>query len=269
MKWCVTVFSHERMNNSRTFLSVVIIVAGIMTACAPSGAPGSSPSSSSQARVPASYFSYFSSLASQSSSSSKVWSASLASSIATLPVPFTPQAPFANWDALHEEACEEAAILMVVHFLNGTPLNPEIAERAIQDLTTWERQHGYSDDVNAAQIAEIASAKFGLRARVRTDVTEETIREELAAGNPVIIPAAGRDLGNPYFSGEGPWYHTLVIIGYREGWTGDWFITNDPGTKRGKGYAYRVETLLQAIHDWTGVKEEIRSGGKAMVILEK
>lgn len=158
---------------------------------------------------------------------------------------------------------------MVVHFLNGTPFTPEIANRDILDLVAWETENGYSQDVTAAQMAEVAEKKFGLHARVRTDVTADTIIEELAAGNPVIIPAAGRDLGNPYFSGEGPWYHALVIIGYRERWTGDRFITNDPGTKRGESYAYRAETLLQAIHDWTGLKEEIRSGGKAMVILEK
>lgn len=196
--------------------------------------------------------------------------------LATPPVPFTSQAPHANWDDPYQEACEEAAILMVVHYLNGTPLTPEIADRDILDLVAWETENGYDEDITAAQMAEVARVApdlnrgLPLRARVRTDVTEETIREELAAGNPVIVPAAGRDLGNPYFSGEGPWYHALVIIGYERGWTGRrWFIVNDPGTKRGKRYEYDVDTLLNAIHDWTGVKEEIRAGKKAMVILEK
>ena len=160
-------------------------------------------------------------------------------------------------------------MLMVVHYLNGTPLNPTIAEQEIQDLVSWEHANGYGDDVTAAQMAEIAKAKFGLRARIRTDVSTDAIKEELAAGNPVIVPAAGRDLGNPYFSGEGPWYHALVIIGYKPGWFGDYIVTNDPGTRHGQQYTYRVQTLLNAIHDWTGVKEEIRSGRKAMVIIER
>ena len=157
---------------------------------------------------------------------------------------------------------------MVVHYLNGTPLNPEIADRDILDLVSWETDHGYGQDITAAQMAEVVREKFGLHARVRTDVTAETIKEELAAGNPIVVPVAGRDLGNPYFSGAGPWYHALVITGYREGWTGEYFITNDPGTRRGEDYEYTVETLLNAIHDWTGVKEEIRKGRKAMVIVE-
>ncbi len=148
-------------------------------------------------------------------------------------------------------------------------MTPEIADKDILDIVAWETDNGYGQDITAAQMAEVAEKKFGLRARVRTDVTIESIKEELVAGNPVIIPAAGRDLGNPYFSGAGPWYHALVITGFTQGWTGDSFTTNDPGTKRGKGYEYKVETLLNAIHDWTGVKEEIREGRKAMIILEK
>ena len=158
---------------------------------------------------------------------------------------------------------------MVMHYLNGTDMTPEIADKDILDIVAWETDNGYGEDITATQMAEVAEKKFGLRARVRTDVTVDSIKEELAAGNPVIIPAAGRDLGNPYFSGAGPWYHALVITGFNKGWTGDFFITNDPGTKRGKGYEYRTETLLSAIHDWTGVKEEIQSGRKAMVIVER
>ena len=161
------------------------------------------------------------------------------------------------------------ALLMVVHYLKGTPLTPQIAEDEIQDLIAWEHDHGYGDDLTAAQMAEVAEQKLDVSARVRTDVTKDSILEELAAGNPIVIPAAGRDLGNPYFSGEGPWYHALTIIGYKPGWLGDYFITNDPGTKRGQQYTYKADILLNAIHDWTGVKEEIRTGQKAMVILER
>jgi hypothetical protein len=31
-------------------------------------------------------------------------------------VPFSPQAPFAVWNPLHEEACEEMALIMVHHY---------------------------------------------------------------------------------------------------------------------------------------------------------
>ena len=56
----------------------------------------------------------------------------------------------------------------------------------------------------------------------------------------------------------------LVVIGY----TDDGFITNDPGTKRGEQYWYKTETLLDAIHDWTGVKEEIAKGPTNALIVQ-
>ncbi len=188
--------------------------------------------------------------------------------IGPLEVPFIPQAPFANWDALHEEACEEAVLLMLVHYEQKKPLSYEEGDNAIQELVAWEEQNGYGVDIGMEEMEEIAFKKFGLKASARKEVTAETIMRALLAGHPVIIPAAGRDLGNPYFSGEGPWYHAIVIIGYKKGWFGEYFIVHDPGTKRGKNYEYAVDTLLNAVHDWTGVKEEIRTGPRAMLVVE-
>lgn len=212
--------------------------------------------------------------AAMSVSSSSLSAASSASSVAQsvpanvlLDVPFASQAPFANWDALHEETCEEMSLIMVKHFWDKTPLSEAQSETELQDLVSWMTQQGYEWDVNAEQIAAVAQDRYGLKATVDTDVTLANIKKHLAAGHPIIIPAAGRELGNPYFSGEGPWYHMLVIIGYKDGMFGTTLITNDPGTKRGHNYEYAANTVINAIHDWTGVKEEIATGRKAMVIV--
>jgi hypothetical protein len=156
------------------------------------------------------------------------------------------------------------ALIMVQHFWTRAPLTRAMADAELQELVSWEESNGFSQDVTAEELARIAREHFGLRARVSADVSEKSIERELRAGRPVIIPAAGRDLGNPFFSGDGPWYHMLVITGFK----GNRYITNDPGTKRGENYEYRKDILLDAIHDWTGVKEEIRAKKKAMVIIE-
>lgn len=180
-------------------------------------------------------------------------------------VPFAPQAPFAIWDALHEEACEEMALIMVHHFLAGTELSMETAEAEVQSMVAWHREQGYADDVSSKELGEIAVALYGYKVRILSDVTADTLRQELARGNPVIIPAAGRELHNPFFSGEGPFYHMLVVIGY----TSDGFITNDPGTKQGKQYWYSTEVLMDALHDWVGVKEQIATGPKTALVIER
>lgn len=181
-----------------------------------------------------------------------------------LDVPFAPQSPFAVWDPLHEEACEEMSLIMVHHFLQKTPLSLDDAEKEVQAMVAWHRANGYGDDVSSAELGEIAEALYGYKTRVLKNVTADTLRKELIAGHPIIIPVAGRYLKNPYFNGEGPFYHMLVVTGY----TDDGFITNEPGTKRGEDYWYSTEVLMNALHDWTGVKEEIATGAKTALVVE-
>ncbi|MBU2213041.1 C39 family peptidase [Patescibacteria group bacterium] len=182
----------------------------------------------------------------------------------SISVPFSPQAPFANWDAPYQEACEEMSLIMAHYFLEGKELTPQIADNEILDLIAWEKAHGYPEDVTLTQLALIGCEYYkDCTNYVINKVTVEAIKEQLAQGHPIIVPAAGRTLLNPYFSGEGPWYHMLVITGYDSGR----FITNDPGTKRGEGYKYAHDILLNAVHDWTGAKEDIFRGEKRMLVV--
>lgn len=178
-------------------------------------------------------------------------------------VPFTSQAPFADWGDPYQEACEEASLIMLHAYLAGTALSPQDADAQILALAAWEAENGYGQDVTLTELAAIAREYYGYEAAILENITREDIIREVALGRPVIVPAAGRDLGNPYFSGEGPWYHMLVITGYDS----RMFLTNDPGTRRGYRYRYRQDVLLSAVHDWTGIKEEIRSGSRRALVI--
>jgi len=180
-------------------------------------------------------------------------------------VPFSPQAPFANWDDPYQEACEEMSLIMVDYFLKEEKLSPEIADQEIQKIVAWETENGFPQDVNLNQLGEIAEKYYGYQSTIESELTINRIKEILSSGSPIIVPAAGRDLGNPYFSGEGPWYHMLVLRGY----TKKHFITNDPGTRRGEKYKYKFDVLLNSVHDWTGIKEDIRNGPSRMLIVRK
>lgn len=180
-------------------------------------------------------------------------------------VPFASQAPLQNWDALHEESCEEASLILVEHYLNGKTVTPESMEAEIQKLVQWETDHGYKYDVDMNELKTIAADFYKLKGKIVTDVSVESMKKELAAGHPIIIPAAGQTLGNPYFSGDGPPYHVLVVIGYDS----KNFITNDVGTRRGKDYKYDYQTLINAIHDWNGSTDTIESGRKVMLVVTK
>lgn len=182
-----------------------------------------------------------------------------------IPVPFTPQAPFADWSATFNEACEEASLIMVEYFLRDKALTQNLANAEIIALVDWETQNGYAVDVSTDELATIARTHFGRKAVTYKDeeVTIENIQRLLAGGHPVIIPAAGKELGNPYFRGDGPPYHMLVITGYdKEG-----FIVHDPGTRRGENFRYSFDTVINSIHDWTGSKDTVPSGPKAIVVI--
>lgn len=182
-----------------------------------------------------------------------------------LAVPFTPQAPHANWELPYQEACEEASLLMVARYKNGKAIHSsEDADMEILQLVEFQNKYfGDYKDTTAEQTAELARVFYGFAdTYVRYDVSVEAIKRELAAGNSVIVPAAGRELGNPYFRRPGPLYHMLVIRGYTE----DKFITNDPGTRRGEEYVYDFDALINAVHDWNG--GNVAEGQKVMIVVK-
>ena len=185
-----------------------------------------------------------------------------------LAVPFTSQAPHGNWDEPYQEACEEASVYMVHAYFEGVPEGRIPADTADLDLLKIvafeEELFGYYEDTTAEKTGVFAELMFGHTYRLIEDPTVDQIKAELVAGRPVIVPAAGRLLGNPYFTAPGPIYHMLVIRGYTQD---DQFIVNDPGTSRGESFLYDFDTLLYALHDWNN-GGEINQGRKVVIVLK-
>ncbi|MFZ2681480.1 MAG: C39 family peptidase [Patescibacteria group bacterium] len=166
-----------------------------------------------------------------------------------LAVPFTSQAPTGNWDPLHEDACEEASFYMVQQFYAGIPagkIDPNVADPELQRMVHAGESLAQGPSISLAEAQEFLLADSKTVSHVIDNPTVFDIKSLLAEGKPVIVPAAGRELGNPFFTGEGPLYHMLVIRGYTE----TTFITNDPGTRLGENYAYDIDVLMAAIGDW-------------------
>ncbi|MBI4281265.1 C39 family peptidase [Candidatus Uhrbacteria bacterium] len=185
-----------------------------------------------------------------------------------LDVPFTSQAPYANWKQPYQDACEEAAVVMAAAWVQKKSLTQKIADKMIRELVAYQiKTVGDYKDTNAEQTAKLARDFYKLNTRVQYDVTHEDIRAELARGNIVIAPMAGQLLKNPYYTRPGPAYHMLVFIGYDD--TTKELITNDAGTRRGKKYRYSYATIDKALHDWTGSEKTITKGRSAMIVIKK
>ena len=183
---------------------------------------------------------------------------------AVLEVPFLSQAPFAKWDALHEDACEEASLIMVKYFIDGVrTISKEKGEREIQDMVKFENRNKYGLSITLKELNEIAIKYYNLEnGRVEKNITVENIKKELASRKPVIVGAAGKVLPNPNFKNGGPNYHMLVIVGYDD----KGFITNDPGTRLGKNFRYSFDDLYKSIHDWNA--KNILNGEKNYLVFD-
>ena len=183
-----------------------------------------------------------------------------------LKVPFIAQAPYAIWDELHNEACEEASILLVHYYYQK--INPTKAQfdKDIRTLVDYQiKKYTKHKDLTAEETADLAREYLKYQdVEVIYDFSWKDVKKAIAQDHPVIIPAAGRLLKNLYFTPPGPIYHMLVIRGY----TPDEIITNDVGTRRGESYGYSYTILDQAIHDWTGNPATISSGRRVMLVIK-
>jgi hypothetical protein len=183
-------------------------------------------------------------------------------------IPFTAQAPTANWDELHGEACEEASAYMVHRYFNApesgsaTTITPPEFEDGLAKLTDYENKtFGYYLDITGPETARMIEDNYKLRTRLIYDFTEEQIKRALANGHAIIMPFNGRKLGNPNYRQPGPRYHMLVIKGYTE----TTMITNDPGTRKGLNYPYTFEVLQEAAADWDHSLQDTNSSQKMAI----
>lgn len=192
-----------------------------------------------------------------------------------LEVPFTCQSPYQNWNMPWQEACEEASLMMIDHYLKGEYLNQEmpkdVANQEILDMVDWQiKNWGGHYDLKAEDIAKLAKEYYGYKnVEVKYDITIDDIKKEVAQGNPVLVPTAGQLLDNPHFTAAGPAYHNLVVVGFDE----NGFITNDPGVWQGFKFRYTFDNLYDSIHDFVeGTTKSnpypILDGRKVMLVIK-
>ena len=147
-----------------------------------------------------------------------------------LAIPFTSQAPSYNWDQPFQDACEEASLLMIDYYYQNKDLPPPLQiEDILLDMIGWQEDNWDGHfNLSVDKVAEFADIYYDYEIEIVEDLDTDKIESYLDRGLPIIIPADGHILDQPYFTNDGPDYHMLVIKGYIDGN----FITNDPGTWR-------------------------------------
>lgn len=183
-------------------------------------------------------------------------------------VPFTPQAPTGNWDELHNEACEEAGVIMAKEYFYGNTeaiIPASLVESQLQKLTQWQQHNlGHYLDSTSAEIALMAEANYGLKTQLIENFSIDDVKLALSQDKLVLVSANGRLLKNPYYKPPGPLHHLLLIKGFDENGN---FITNDSGTKRGAGYLYSFNALYDAAGDWDPAKNTVDTNKKIAIVV--
>ncbi len=186
-------------------------------------------------------------------------------------VPFTSQAPFAEWDdPRQQDGCEEASVLMAVKYIKNETLDSEIAKQEILDCAEYQEEtFGSYIDTSAKDTAErILKKYYGISIYKVIEIkTTDTLIDLVMNNNIIIAPMNGQALENPYFFPPGPERHMLLIRGYDP--ESKEFITNDPGTKRGEAYRYSEDIIFSAIRDYpSGDNARILNKKKHIIVLK-
>jgi Sec-independent protein translocase protein TatA len=181
-------------------------------------------------------------------------------------VPFSVQAPFANWkDQIFQNACEEAAMIMAMGWVKDVEkISVPDAQKQIEEIVNFEnKKFGYNTDTDIYDMQVVFQEFFNYKnVNARENITLSDIKNEIQKGNIVLAPALGRALGNPNYTAPGPVAHMLVIIGYDP--TTKKFITNDSGTKHGSEYLYAENVLFNAIWEYPSGAEVPKVPGKVL-----
>ncbi len=187
-----------------------------------------------------------------------------------LPVDFTSQAPYRNWDYPWQEFCEEAAVLIAMRYFDGRGIDgKDDANQALHEIMKWEEENlGFYKDTTASTTMKIITDFYEYKkVELSFDTTLKKIKQELAAGNLIIIPAVGRNLENPYFTPPGPIYHNLVLVGYDD--EQEIFYTNDPGIMSGDKFKYSYQNIIDSVADWSYELGTINPQRRVMIIVKK
>lgn len=199
-------------------------------------------------------------------------SATVSSTSTNQTVPFTTQAPYADWgDARQQEGCEEASTLMAIKWVRGESLSADEALTAILAMSDWElAEYGYFQDTGAQDTADrLLRTYYGYQnVEVRFDINAADVADEITKGNIVMVPINGQAMAHDYYTGAGPARHMILVHGY-DTLSGE-VILHDPGTRYGENLRVSLTALDQMMRDYTsGVYAPIGEGRTAMVVIWK
>ncbi|MFA7653733.1 MAG: C39 family peptidase [Candidatus Magasanikbacteria bacterium] len=181
--------------------------------------------------------------------------ANTTSTVVNLGVPYTSEIPDGSWIKPWNNACEEAAIVMIEQFYAGN--HKARLTRAEAKKLMWPlfgiqtKLWNNNADTDAVRTAKLINDYTSFSAYIKNDPTLEDILNELKSDRPVISFHYGYDLKNPNIPWRrgGSYYHVMPITGFDD--IKKEFIVDDPGNhKSGIDYRYKYDIITSSLHDF-------------------
>jgi hypothetical protein len=129
-------------------------------------------------------------------------------------------------------------------------------QKASALLDVWkavQARYGKKESLSVAEAEQmLADLAPDLSVKTIINPSRASLIDELSRGNWVWVPINGQAFNNPRYGEPGPRHHTLLITGINN--ENETFITQDPGTSRGKDQEYSQEKILSVIEDLDGTQ---------------
>jgi len=181
--------------------------------------------------------------------------------------PYYSQAPDGNRNLPWSMLCSEANLALAAYAVQWIPLSKEqFKEDILAMIPIQEKAFGTYFSIPMRDLKSLYDTMYpdAGNAWILENPSLEDIKSELAQGNLIIAPTAGKLLENPFFINGWPRFHTILIIWYDD----RYFYTNEVGMSNGANYRYTHETVMHAMHDFV-LEGDITRWDKLVMVVER
>lgn len=181
--------------------------------------------------------------------------------------PYYAQAPDGNWRLPWSMLCSEANLVLAAYASKGKPLSKQqFTDDMLAMIPVQEKAFGTYFSIPMRDLKWLYDTMYpdAGRAWILDNPSIEDIKSQIAKGNLIIAPTAGRLLNNPFFINGWPRFHTILIVWYDE----RYFYVNEVGMSNWADFKYTHDTVMYAMHDF--VKDgDITQWSKLVMVIER
>lgn len=180
--------------------------------------------------------------------------------------PYYSQAPDNNRKLPWSMLCSEANLVLAAYAVQDKELSKQqFKEEMLAMIPIQEKSFGTYFSIPMRDLKGLYDTMYPQagNARILENPSIDDMKSELAKGNLIIAPTAGKLLHNRFFVNGWPVFHTILIVWYDE----KYFYVNEVGMSNGKNFKYTHDTVMYAMHDF--VKGDVTQWAKLVMVIEK